>query len=255
MRKCLLIASLATAFSINAYGASFASGSYPNWSTSHVGNRMMSTASHALTQAIEKGNVVQLKDTQSMREFNKAIFHPNTYGDYMSDKLNTASVQKGLQKIVGEFLCTEYRYRTRKNSAKGCVLTASSSETVENMPFLNPPYLDNKLVVNLDNQRNRVSYEFYVESGNSQPKSSPLGPIHEMGAFFGNQFESKQLKLTVRVLAYKLTEDGFRHNAPIVDKPSTIFVVLPTASQIAKAGSQLKARELGLSKAELIDIR
>ncbi len=232
-----------------------ASGSYPNWSTVAVGDQTMSTSNHLITKAIEGGHTIQLINSRKFKEYSKVIFSENEYGSYISSKLSTPELYVGLIEIVGFYICTEYRYRNKLKIANKCEHGQLSSDEVEKMPFLNPPYLHNRLTNHSDSLRNGVGYEYYMEMGSARASNSVSYPVHQMGAFFGRHFDSKQIVIKINILAYKLDPQGFRLNDPIQSTPSAVIAILPTPTQIAQQSNQNAARKFGINNTQLIDLR
>ncbi|MDS1838474.1 hypothetical protein [Vibrio vulnificus] len=242
-------------FSILVSAFSFASGSYPNWSVSAVGDQMMSTSNNIITRAIEGGHTIPLVHIRKFREYSKIIFSENEYGSYMSSKLSTTELHAGLIEFVGFYICTEYRYRNKLKVADKCDQGQLTSDEVEKMPFLNSPYLHRRLTNHSDSLKSGVGYEYYMEMGSAKPTDSFLYPVHQMGTFFGRKFDSKQIVIQINILAYKLDPQGFRLNNPILSTPSTVIAILPTPLQIMQQSNQNAARDFGINNTQLIDTR
>ncbi|EHH3080649.1 hypothetical protein KCU40_003374 [Vibrio vulnificus] len=253
LQMCVSLSALIFSTLISA--SSFASGSYPNWSVAAVGDQMMSTSNNIITKAVEGGHTVKLINIRKFREYSKVIFAENEYGSYMSSKLSTPEFYSGLVEIIGFYICTEYRYRNKLKVADKCEQGQLSSDEVEKMPFLNPPYLHSRLTHHSDSVRSGVGYEYYMENGSARTTDSALYPVHQMGTFFGRQFDSKQIVIKINILAYKLDPQGFRVNGPILSTPSTVIAILPTPVQITRQSNQNAAREFGINNTQLIDIR
>ncbi|ELP6119265.1 TPA: hypothetical protein I7730_01425 [Vibrio vulnificus] len=236
--------------SSNAFG--FQSGNYPQLAIAPYQNSSIASSNNVISSAIESGETISLNYDSSFKSYLKTLFSYKNYGSYMSGKLSNESVSIALQQLVGEFACAQYRFRHRMPEANECNGIVADDENIEKMPLVDGQFKDMPLEVNVDNEVARVGYRFVLKTDSEYPLESALGSVHELGTFFGGHFNSRQLQLRVVVYSYKLDEALFRQNEPIYESGSSIFVILPTASEIYNQDSELLARDFVIKSAKIL---
>lgn len=248
--KATLISIAALLFS--TYATAYINGDYPRLAETMVNGKMLAAGNSKLTNAIEKGSTVPLVFDSRFKSLSSTLFPAPYFDSYTAQKLNRAGFVNGLRHLVKQFSCSEYRFRHGLKQAGACNGFTSESEYLEQMPFVSGLYTNQRLEYHLDDKGNGISYHFYLESSSAVGLDSLLGSVHQLGSFFGRQFDRRQLQLAIRVITYKLDSNGNRSSAPIYDKPLSYLVILPTSMQIYRQADQSRAGHYAADQARLL---
>ncbi|MEF1200420.1 hypothetical protein QTO12_07680 [Vibrio owensii] len=250
MLKVILLAA-SILFTIDSHA--YVSGNYPRLATMRIGEpqQLVSSSNNMISYAIENGKSVSLEYNQ-IKSMTPYIFRKEYFDSYIGKKLNNPTFVKGLQAIVNEFACAEYRFRHRMPQSDSCSGYVGDKYNKEKMPFVDGQFKSFRLEQHIDNKRDGISYQFYLPSASEKTLDSIWGAVHELGSFFGRTFERRQLVLSVYMQAYPLNENGFRDRTPFYDKPITFFIVLPSATEISRQNNQTRAGHFAADKAQLL---
>lgn len=250
----LLCSLFLVSFCSLSYAENFQSGNYPRFSyaTLFSSGEKVNEKPNVVLNAIENGNALPLRFDSTFKGAKKYIFPVKYFGSsYNIDKLMSAKFVSALSDLVGDFACAEYRFRKDLAEAQGCNGYTIDSDKKEHMPFVSGQYKKNRLEVNLDDKKNRVSFYAYLASGQEIGLDSAFGSVHELGTFFGKLANRRSLMLSINLQAYWLDSDYFRKEK-INANTLTYFLILPKAVDIAKQESEMAAANYAVKNARLL---
>ncbi|HFQ5100102.1 TPA: hypothetical protein ACGUU3_003388 [Vibrio vulnificus] len=249
LKVIVLAASMLFAIESHAY----VSGNYPRLATMRIeeSQQLIASSNNMISYAIENGQSVSLEYNQ-IKSMTPYIFRKEYFDSYVGKKLNSPTFVKGLQAIVNEFACAEYRFRHRMPQSDSCSGYVSDQNDKEKMPFVDGQFKSFRLEQHINSKRDGISYQFYLPSTSEKALDSIWGAVHELGTFFGRAFDPRQLVLSVYMQAYPLNENGFRDGNPFYDKPIVFFIVLPPAVEIFRQDNQIEGGQFAQDKAQLL---
>ncbi|KGY10978.1 hypothetical protein NM22_17935 [Vibrio tubiashii] len=206
-------------------------------------------------RSIEHRHHIPLKNSSEFKSLSEVYF-PNIYFNaYESDKLADYTFIKGIQQVVKEFACAEYRYRKRLAEGTLCNGYVRDTNSREKMPFIDGQYKVNQIESNIDDTKHGYSMQFFLPSGDSVSVDSLHGSVHQLGTFFGTNFKRDSLVLSVRLFVYRLDESSQRSNTPINNNPLIYKVVIPDSLSISERASESLAADFTANNAVLLVLR
>ncbi|WCE32275.1 hypothetical protein [Vibrio sp. SCSIO 43137] len=240
---------------LSAHAVAYTNGDYPRLAETIVDGKMLSAGNSKLTNAIEKGNAIPLIFDSQFNSLTSTLFPAPYFDSYMAQKLNGEGFVAGLRHLVEQFACSEYRFRHGLKQSDRCNGYTTESADREPMPFVGGIYVDRRMEYHLDDKQSGISYYFYLENSAAVGLDKLLGSVHQLGSFFGRQFDRRQLQLAIRVMAYQLDNNGNRSSAPVYNKPLSYLVILPTSQQIYKQANQTQAARFAAGQARLLILK
>ncbi|WP_070970048.1 hypothetical protein [Vibrio sonorensis] len=228
---------------------------YPTLANSHYsGDEIpLNKTANVINSAVVAGRTVPISDKERVNQKLPLIFAE--IGDRTSIRyqvLSEAGFHSAIKNLVTQYSCHLYASQQTRDTVQLC---PPHHKLVDNepgyLPFIDGYWFDHRMEVSHTNQNHGLQVDLFLKSGNERPLTSTWGAVHTLGPFDNNQFDEKQLVLTIHLKAYYKNGDA-QVWSPMHHEPLIFFVLLPTKDHIAKQTNEIAAMDYSYQNAQLL---